>query len=244
MLFLLSSFSSTSPRVGGLGVVDNSLTEVLPEYQEYKKMQQQQQLLSSTTLSSLLTSSSSSSSSSPLYATLSATLSTATASVATKPVIQTMYSDSLDVSGVGTGIGDLITSLCINVGGEGANSGCGSVWIWTRVFCYLAILLTILCGILYAIRSIYSLKSAITRQRNNNNNQTNDGQSTNRADPAHLSRDEQVLSRMLPGGPDPTATTSTTNSSAVDEFAESSSWPPPPPPPPIPYPRFDGGQSG
>ncbi|KAL3115201.1 hypothetical protein niasHT_016412 [Heterodera trifolii] len=86
-----------------------------------------------------------------------------------KPTIQLLYSDSLDSTYGGgsssTRIGEFIISLCSSVAGS-EEGGCGGshVWVWTRVFCCIVILLTLLCGILYAIRSIFILKTKINHQ--------------------------------------------------------------------------------
>uniref|UniRef100_A0A183C8K9 DAG1 domain-containing protein n=1 Tax=Globodera pallida TaxID=36090 RepID=A0A183C8K9_GLOPA len=85
----------------------------------------------------------------------------------------------------------------------------GTVWVWTRVFCYVAILLAILCAILYAVRSIYALKAVIRRQKNQNNTESPEPayeQSTNRKSFEQLPSDAQRLSRMLPGGQDSAGT--------------------------------------
>lgn len=102
-----------------------------------------------------------------------------THSTTTKPEMQVLYSYGLDPPE------NLITFICKHLKDSE----------WTRIFCYVAILLTIICGIIYTIRSIYTLRLAIERRRN--------GRVANRADPTDLPRDEKELSGLFPLGPNP-----------------------------------------
>ncbi|KAL3115124.1 hypothetical protein niasHT_018674 [Heterodera trifolii] len=156
-----------------------------------------------------------------------------------KPTIQLLYSDSLDSTYGGgsssTWIGEFIISLCSSVVGS-EEGGCGGshVWVWTRVFCCIVILLTLLCGILYAIRSIFLLKTKINHQtkdqvtnsnearnnKNNNNNNNGNEQHSNREDAFHLSDNERVLQRMFSRGSDPQNDRITTASPTLSRISD------------------------
>lgn len=101
-------------------------------------------------------------------------------STTSKPTMQVLYSYGLDPPD------NLITFICKHLRDSE----------WTRLFCYVAILLTIVCGIIYTVRSIYTLRLAIERQRN-------DGRNANRTDPKVMPGDEQELSRLFPTRQDP-----------------------------------------
>lgn len=98
----------------------------------------------------------------------------------TKPTMQVLYSYGLDPPD------NLITFICKHLRDSE----------WTRIFCYAAVLLTIICGIIYTIRSIYTLRLSIERQRKN-------GRRPNRENSQQLSSDETELSRMFSSRPDP-----------------------------------------
>lgn len=147
----------------------------LPEYREYKRM-----MAAHSSTSTPITLSTSATrnifSTTPFNLTRRSTTS--------KPPYQMLFSYTLD------GEDSLLTSLCKNISDSDGTLG------WTRIFCYTALFLTIICAIIYAVRSLYSL-SLMAQQKNLNRNFIN-GQRTNRDDSPFEPADEQELSRMFP----------------------------------------------